>query len=562
MTTTLDRGDSTCALKPGSWRCGGLMMRYVLGYLVLCSSLGACSGGAAEVPVVPALADVARDDASKVHPGGLDVTASDANQLDTAATLDGVQPDAAGEDTASKDVIDENPGDGVQGDVSGGIAGCAASPTFGYAPGKSVFGHKAWIQFIPGELPIIFSAPHGGYLKPAEIKDRVTGLKNADSYTLETTLLVAAALFRATGKWPHVVLNRLHRSKLDANREIVEAAQGDELAEQAWGEFHKFIDVAKAEVAARCGRGLYIDMHANAHASKWTEFGYRLTTAQLNKDDSALNTAALIALSSMRALVSQQPTKLPLGWTKPSHAKVLRSATSLGGRLQAVGFKSVPSPAHPGPGTAAYFRGGYNTARHGSQKGGSIDGVQIETYTKFIATSAAGRLAYSDNLAKVIHGFVTDTYGWPLGEKISAPSHATCAQAMPLTWSPSSSGKLSVSDNTVAATNEFGKQVTCGGALAVDGPQLYYTLTLKAGVTYRFRLMTSFPTRLYLFEDTCTPAAISASCKANGLAAPLIKTGEDKSFTIKIKKGGLWRIAVDSVSDAWLGHFQLNIDVP
>ena len=55
-----------------------------------------------------------------------------------------------------------------------------------------------------------------------------------DSYTIELTTAIATSLFELTGKHPHVITLYLSRKKLDANREIVEAAQGNPLAEQVF----------------------------------------------------------------------------------------------------------------------------------------------------------------------------------------------------------------------------------------------------------------------------------------------------------------------------------------
>ncbi len=44
------------------------------------------------------------------------------------------------------------------------------------------------------------------------------------------------------GTYPHVVINNLHRLKLDANRDKPEATFGEETPELAWEEFHNYID--------------------------------------------------------------------------------------------------------------------------------------------------------------------------------------------------------------------------------------------------------------------------------------------------------------------------------
>ena len=62
--------------------------------------------------------------------------------------------------------------------------------------------------------------------------------------------------------FPHVIICHLSRKKLDANRDISEAAEGNEHSELAWNEFHMFIDIAISSIE---GRGLYIDIHGQSH---------------------------------------------------------------------------------------------------------------------------------------------------------------------------------------------------------------------------------------------------------------------------------------------------------
>ena len=58
---------------------------------------------------------------------------------------------------------------------------------------------------------------------------------------------------------------------------------------------------------------------------------------------------------------------------------ILRGNKSLGWFLEENGYAAVPSPTYQKPGNDPYFSGGYNTFRHGSLNGGSVDGVQIES---------------------------------------------------------------------------------------------------------------------------------------------------------------------------------------
>lgn len=104
-------------------------------------------------------------------------------------------------------------------------------------------------------------------------------------------------------KVPYLVINHLHRSKLDANREIGEAAQGNAVAEAAWTHFHTFINDAQLDLQTRFGtsivksstgssitgiRGLFFDMHGYAgwdwdpnDGGSFIQWGYRFSTSSL-----------------------------------------------------------------------------------------------------------------------------------------------------------------------------------------------------------------------------------------------------------------------------------------
>ena len=103
-----------------------------------------------------------------------------------------------------------------------------------------------------GELPLIISAPHGGSLKPAEMMDRTDppGVLTNDTGTAELAWLISAEIEDTIGLRPYVVVNNIHREKLDANRDIDEAAQGDPLAESVWDEYHTAIEEAREMVMA------------------------------------------------------------------------------------------------------------------------------------------------------------------------------------------------------------------------------------------------------------------------------------------------------------------------
>lgn len=278
---------------------------------------------------------------------------------------------------------------------------CAASLSAqDYPPGQSYFGANNYIEYIPGNLPLILTAPHGGSLTPASIPDRdcdgCSYLK--DTYTQELARRVADAFETNTGCRPHLIINRLHRKKLDANRDIAEAADGDPQAEQAWQDYHAFIDAARYQVWHQFGKGLYVDVHGHAHTIQRNELGYLLAKSELQLPELSLD--ALASESSLRYLVDHNVQDLSL-------SELLRGEDSFGALLSAKGYPSVPSPDDPFPQDSdPYFDGGYNTARYSSRDGGTIDGFQIECNGTGERDNLPNVNRFGDSLAVALQEFL------------------------------------------------------------------------------------------------------------------------------------------------------------
>ena len=162
-----------------------------------------------------------------------------------------------------------------------------------------------FIEYLPGTLPLVISAPHGGYLKPAGMPDRQEGKVEQDGFTQEMARALREEFLARTGGTPYLIICRLHRVKVDCNREIKEAAQGNALAEKAWHEYHDAIEQAKAAVQTAFGAGLYIDLHGQRHAEGRVEIGYLLTPKELALDDEAI--AKLAVKTGIRELGQRSP---------------------------------------------------------------------------------------------------------------------------------------------------------------------------------------------------------------------------------------------------------------
>lgn len=247
----------------------------------------------------------------------------------------------------------------------------------GAQSGKSSSKYDAatgYIEFIHGNMPLIISIPHGGYMMPEEIPERpcTNCAKNQDIYTLEIGLGIRSAIYKQTGFYPYLIINHLHRTRLDPNRNVEEAASGNELAEGAWKEFHRLIDSAVAVVEREFGKGLYIDLHGHRHEIRRIELGYLLGGEELQLEDELLNHETFAGYSSISNLAKENLNDL-------SFTDLLRGKLSLGSILEDLGYPAVPSAATPFPKSKEpFFSGGYNTMLHGSSGGGKIDGIQIE----------------------------------------------------------------------------------------------------------------------------------------------------------------------------------------
>lgn len=271
-----------------------------------------------------------------------------------------------------------------------------------FVVGQTYFGLNDYIEYRPGNMPLIIAVPHGGYLNPTEISDRnCSGCVYVnDAYTLELGNEVFNAIQDHTdGCTPHLIINHLDRRKMDGNRNIDEAADGDPLAEQAWNDFHGFINASKTCVTQTFGKGFFVDLHGHGHTIQRIEYGYLLYEDELALSDLALNTPTYINWSSLRNLANTNVMGL-------THAQLLRGNHALGTLVANDNYPGVPSLQDPYPlANHPYFSGGYNTVVHSSYQGGTIDGVQIEC-NQSIRFNVNMRQEFAVKLAENLSAFI------------------------------------------------------------------------------------------------------------------------------------------------------------
>jgi len=140
-------------------------------------------------------------------------------------------------------------------------------------------------------------------------------------------------------------------------------------------------------------------------------------------------------------------------------------------------------------------------------------------------------------------------------------TNGTCAKAKALTWT---GVKITVKGTTSGAKNEYGTGVNCGDyATVMAARQVYYSVPLSAGDTYRFILAPGYSyARLILFQK-CGVTGMNADCASEGKTgdvSPSISAGKTGLFLFKPPKSGTWIVAVDGTSNSRHGPFTLSVE--
>lgn len=305
-------------------------------------------------------------------------------------------------------------------------------PGQSYFPGKTYYSDQEYIAYFAGNMPLIITVPHGGLLVPASIPNRNCAecVTVMDANTQELGWYILEEIKKITGGncLPHLVVNRLRRTKLDANRDLFEAALGNPEASNAWYAFHRFIDSAKIQVQRQFGKGLLIDLHGHGHSMQRLELGYLLSGSNLRAGNNYLNSAAALENSSIRHLATKNQQNY-------RHADLLNGQESLGGFFETERYTSVPSPADLAPRSGEdYFSGGYNTERHGSVDSGQIDAIQIECNFIGVRDNEISLRFFAEATANVLVKYLKTHYVGKDGLTCPAFTTAATEKTKPLTF--------------------------------------------------------------------------------------------------------------------------------
>jgi hypothetical protein len=263
------------------------------------------------------------------------------------------------------------------------------------------------VEYIVGNLPIVISAPHGGSDDPPELPERQSGVKSLDSNTQELARSIAAAFQTKTGGFPHVIICRVTRRKVDCNRDIHEGAQGNPLAEKIWEQYAGFIHEAQLEVIRSFGKGFFVDLHGHGHPIRRLELGYGHEQTTLENPNSILCSPATAHESTLRNVASPDGS---------NYAQLLRGPLSFGALMEKHGFPSTPSPSVPHP-PLPYFSGGYNTRNFARERTGFC-GLQIETNYPGLRDTAENRANFANAFVETTRTFLSEHLKLPLNKPI------------------------------------------------------------------------------------------------------------------------------------------------
>lgn len=261
---------------------------------------------------------------------------------------------------------------------------------------ETQFGTREFIEYYPGRLPIVIAVPHGGRERPDDMPDRTSGVTAMDANTQELGREIAEEMKRRTGELPHLVVCHLHRSKLDANRDVSEAAQGSEAAEIAWREHHAFIEKACQTAVAEHGFAFLIDLHGHSHPEARVELGYLHSPEDLADCPDRIAGGWFAEAGSLAWMAER---------VSGEYADLLHGRHSLGALLEERGFLATPSPRMPVP-SMPFFRGGYTVARHCKAEM-KVVGVQIEANRPRLRDTAENRLRFAEALCSALDAFLT-----------------------------------------------------------------------------------------------------------------------------------------------------------
>ncbi|XDD49666.1 hypothetical protein AB3N59_14885 [Leptospira sp. WS92.C1] len=268
-----------------------------------------------------------------------------------------------------------------------------------------VSSRNGWSEIHIGEIPILITSPHGGTLLPNEMQTRTIGTLGNDSNTADLAMKIHDEIHQILGKKPHLVINRVDRSKVDMNRNRNEAVDDSSVAAFgsnliAYEDFHRLITLAHNQMTNQFGRGILVDVHGHGQEQDIVQIGLNLTEAELESDANNWAANNLHRSSSFQFLVGSGSLTL---------SEALIGDDAIGTLLEEKGYPAFPNRQlrdFESSDDNHYFTGGFITDRYGSDDSGKIDAFQMETPGPNIRNAENTRADFAKKFAESLIQFL------------------------------------------------------------------------------------------------------------------------------------------------------------
>ena len=270
-----------------------------------------------------------------------------------------------------------------------------------YIYGQTYQGRNGYTTYYPGNIPLIISIPHGGDIAPLEISNRTYGVTVTDSNTIELGIAIRNYFYANYNIRPYVIINNLKRTKLDANRDRVEAAQGNIYAERAFDEFHFYIEDAREDIISKFGTGVLFDIHGHGinpdgFNDLRTWIGYLLTSDELDNSNDYIDQNISINDVSIYSLLNSSGQSL---------SDLLSGPSSLGALFEENNYSALPSPESRSPEGMRYFSGGYNTFRYGTNRNFNFSSIQLEFPFQGLRDTPQSRSLFAETFVELVQEY-------------------------------------------------------------------------------------------------------------------------------------------------------------
>ena len=218
----------------------------------------------------------------------------------------------------------------------------------------SIVPRENYLDFSVGETNLILSAPHGGGMRPITIPKRKWGNTKMDTYTRRIT----KRLIELFDYKPYYVIADIHRSRVDLNRDLEEATQGNERVENIWRQWHRILSLYTNGISELYGEGLHIDIHSHS-TSNMFHVGYGLSDKSYI---SLFNGSKYKDKSTLEHVIKKSKLR-----------DAIFGMDSIGDVITEHGYKVFEPPMD-----GNYYNGGYNIETYGAKVENKIASIQIE----------------------------------------------------------------------------------------------------------------------------------------------------------------------------------------